>query len=300
MKPFTDKQTELVANFASQAVIAIENARLLKELRQRTDDLSELLEQQTATSEVLQVISSSQGDLKPVFQTMLESATRVCGANFGTMNLWDGEKYNIVADHNIPPEFSAYRHRAPIVPQPGTSLAIIAETHRAVQVPDLRDSPGYKAGVPNVIGLANVAGARTILVVPMLKEDELLGAITIIRQEVRQFTDKQIALVENFANQAVIAIENARLLNELRDRTEELSRSLDDLRTAQDRLVQTEKLASLGQLTAGIAHEIKNPLNFVNNFSALSGELIDELNDVLKRPRWTTRRARRSTSSRIC
>ena len=282
VKPFTDKQTELVANFASQAVIAIENARLLKELRQRTDDLSESLEQQTATSEVLQVISSSQGDLKPVFQTMLESATRVCGANFGTMNLWDGEKYNIVADHNIPPEFSAYRHRAPIIPQPGTSLAIIAETHRAVQVPDLRDSPGYKAGVPNVIGLANVAGARTILVVPMLKEDELLGAITIIRQEVRQFTDKQVALVENFTKQAVIAIENARLLNELRDRTDELSRSLDDLRTAQDRLVQTEKLASLGQLTAGIAHEIKNPLNFVNNFSALSGELIDELNDVLK------------------
>jgi signal transduction histidine kinase len=282
VRPFGEKQIELVTNFANQAVIAIENTRLLKELRQRTDDLTESLEQQTATSEVLQVISSSQGELKPVFQTMLESATRVCGANFGTMNLWDGEKYNIVADHNIPPEFSAYRHRAPIVPQPGTSLAIVAETHRAVQVPDLRDAPGYKAGAPNVVGLADIAGARTILVVPMLKEDELLGAITIIRQEVRQFTDKQVALVENFTKQAVIAIENTRLLNELRDRTNELSRSLDDLRTAQDRLVQTEKLASLGQLTAGIAHEIKNPLNFVNNFSSLSGELIDELNDVLK------------------
>ncbi len=156
-------------------------ADLENKVEQRTSELTELLEQQTATSEVLQVISSSQGELKPVFQTMLENATRVCGANFGTMNLWDGEKYNLVADHNIPPEFSAYRQRAPILPYPGTTLAIVAETHRPARIEDIRNTAAYEAGVPNVVGMADIAGARTILVVPMLKEDELMGAITIFR-----------------------------------------------------------------------------------------------------------------------
>jgi len=460
VKPFTEKQTELVANFAKQAVIAIENTRLLKELRQRTGDLTESLEQQTATSEVLQVISSSPGELKPVFQKMLENAIRVCGANFGTMNLWDGDSFNIVADHNVPPAFAALRQRMPIRPHPDTPMAAVVRTHQVFHAHDLKDNPAYLAGRSNVVNMVDIAGARTIVVVPMLKEDELIGVISIFRQEVRPFTDKQIALVENFTKQAVIAIENTRLLRELRERTDdlseslqqqtatadvlkvisrsafdlksvlttlaesakslcgaafgviflrdgevlrdqaesgcppalmnflrdhpirksratftgrvfmdgkvahlpdvlldpeynfgaapelggyraalavplmrdggvegvlslarpdpgpftsrqielvqtfadqaviaienarlfgqvqertrELSLSLDELRTAQDRLVQTEKLASLGQLTAGIAHEIKNPLNFVNNFSALSAELIDELNDVLK------------------
>jgi signal transduction histidine kinase len=457
---FSDKQIALVSNFAKQAVIAIENTRLLRELRQRTDDLTESLEQQTATSEVLEVISSSPGDLDPVFQKMLENATRVCGANFGTMNLWDGDSFNIVAGHNVPPAFAALRQNLPIRPHLDSPLAATLRTHQVAHVHDMRNNPSYLAGAPAAVGIVDVAGARTLVGVPMLKESELIGVITIFRREVKPFTAKQIALVENFTKQAVIAIENARLLKELRERTDdlseslqqqtatadvlkvisrsafdlksvlttltesaqalcgaslgiillrdgevmrlqaesgcppafvdfmhanpirpgrdtitgrvfmdgkpvhvpdvqldpeydfgnapligdyravlavplmrdgavegvlllgrpepgpftdrqielvqtfadqaviaienarlfgqvqertrELSLSLDDLRTAQDRLVQTEKLASLGQLTAGIAHEIKNPLNFVNNFSALSAELIDELNDVLR------------------
>jgi GAF domain-containing protein/HAMP domain-containing protein len=282
VRPFTDKQVELVTSFANQAVIAIENTRLLKELRQRTDDLTESLQQQTATSEVLETISSSTGDLAPVFDKMLENATRICGAKFGTMTLYEDGGFRTVALYNAPKAYADTQLYKRIRPHPASGLSAVEKTHQTVHIDDIRTQPPYVEGNPNVRALADLAGARTLVIVPMLKDDELIGIITIFRQEVKPFTDKQTELVANFANQAVIAIENARLLNQLRERTEELSRSLDDLRTAQDRLIQTEKLASLGQLTAGIAHEIKNPLNFVNNFSSLSTELIDELNDVLK------------------
>ncbi|MCP4621478.1 MAG: GAF domain-containing protein [Bradyrhizobium sp.] len=280
--PFDEKQVALIGSFANQAVIAIENTRLLRELRERTDDLSESLAQQTATSEVLETISSSAGELTPVFNKMLENATRICGAKFGTMTLYEDGGFRTVALYNAPKAYADTQLYKVIRPHPESGLSTVEKTRQTVHIDDIRSQPPYVEGNRNVRALADLAGARTLVIVPMLREDELIGSITIFRQEVRPFTDKQTELVANFANQAVIAIENARLLNELRDRTQELSRSLDELRTAQDRLVQTEKLASLGQLTAGIAHEIKNPLNFVNNFASLSTELIDELNDVLK------------------
>jgi two-component system, NtrC family, sensor kinase len=226
VRPFTDKQIELLSNFAKQAVIAIENTRLLRELRQRTDDLTESLEQQTATSKVLQVINSTPGDLEPVFKSMLENATRICGANFGQMNLYEGGNFRPVAFYNTPAAYTASLGPTPFQPHPQSGLGTVARTHQVVHIEDIRTLPPYLEGNPSVVAISDLAGARTYFVVPMLKENELVGAITIYRQEVKPFTDKQIALVCNFASQAVIAIENTRLLKELRERTEDLSESL--------------------------------------------------------------------------
>jgi class 3 adenylate cyclase len=221
--PFTGKQIELVKNFAAQAVVAIENVRLLNELRQRTDDLTESLEQQTATSEVLQVISSSPGDLRPVFATMLANAVRICEAKFGVMHLYEEGAFHVVAMHNVPPAFAEMRRNIPIVrPSPGTGLGRAAHTKQVVQIPDLRTEQTYQEREPVSVAMVELAGARTLLVVPMVKEDAFIGTIAIYRQEVRPFGDKQVQLVKNFAAQAVIAIENTRLLKELRERTGEL------------------------------------------------------------------------------
>ncbi|HUI16003.1 MAG TPA: GAF domain-containing protein [Xanthobacteraceae bacterium] len=452
VRPFSDKQIALVETFADQAAIAVENVKLFEAEQQRTRELSVSLGQQTATADVLRVISSSPGELEPVFQAIMENATRICQAEFGTLNLYDGDAYRTVALHNPPPQF-AQRLGTIIRPHPESGLAHVARTRQIAHIDDIRTRQPYLEGNQAVADLADLANARTLLIVPMLKEGKLVGAISIYRQEVRLFTDRQVELVKNFAAQAVIAIENTRLLNELREsldrqtatadvlkvisrsafnlqtvlqtlvesaarlcdadkatitrqkgeffyraesygfsaafmdsvrdipvvperrsatgrallegkvvhipdvhsdpdyqfgealkhgefrtilgvpmlregvaigvftltraevrpfsqkqielvsifadqaaiaienvrlfeaeqqRTQELAKSLEDLRTAQDRLVQTQKLASLGQLTAGIAHEIKNPLNFVNNFSGVSVELIEELQDALR------------------
>jgi GAF domain-containing protein len=231
VRPFTDKQIALVQNFANQAVIAVENTRLLNELRQRTDDLSESLEQQTATSEVLRVISASPGDMKPVFEAMLENALRICEAKFGHILLYDGESYHAAHLHDVPTSYRRFwEQHAPIRPSPNSGLARVARTRQVVHIPDLKAESDYAEHEPFRVVTVDEAGARAFLAVPMVKDDQLIGAIIIYRQEVQPFADKQIELVKNFAAQAVIAIENTRLLNELRESLQQQTATADVLK----------------------------------------------------------------------
>jgi two-component system NtrC family sensor kinase len=280
VRPFGDKQVDLLRNFARQAVIAIENARLLRELRQRTDDLSEALVYQTGSSNILKVIASSPTDVGPALKAIVDSACEICSAYDAGVLLKDGEDLVVSAHHGpIPPGFTKNRISRKWV----TGRAVVDKAPQHVHNLTGPEGDDFQEGRD----LARQHSYHTVLAVPLLQEDEAIGAIVVRRMEVQPFNDKQVELLKSFADQAVIAISNVRLFEQVQQRTRELAKSLDDLRTAQGRLIQTEKLASLGQLTAGIAHEIKNPLNFVNNFSAVSSELTDELSDVLTHERLT-------------
>jgi GAF domain-containing protein len=397
-RPFSDAEIALLENFAAQAVIAIENARLLTELR-------EALEQQRAIAEVLQVINSSPGDLAPVFQALLDKALALCGAAFGVLWTYDGEYLHAAALHEVPPVFAEFLTQGPHAVGLDNSHGRLLAGEAAVHLVDLEADAAYRSGDPIRRALVELGGGRVLLAVPLRKDEAFLGVFVIYRTETRPFTDKQIALLQSFAAQAVIAMDNARLLDEIRKRQAELrvtfdnmgdgvamfdaeqrlaawnlnfqrildlpdpllaerprvgdfvrhlathgeygavdveaevrrlseragtqwsaertrpdgrvievrsnpvpgggvvliysdvterkraeaeirsardtaERALQELQTAQASLLHAQKMAALGQLTAGIAHEIKNPLNFVNNFAELSGELLLELKET--------------------
>ena len=275
VKPFTDKQIELAETFADQAVIAIENVRLFDEVQVRTRELARSVEELQALGEVSQAVNSTL-DLETVLTTIVGRAVQLSRTDAGAIYVFDEERreFRMHATYGMSETMIAAigdRH----IGLSDANIGAATTQRKPIQVPDIRNQPSPV----NAIILRE--GYRSILIIPLLRPDQIVGALVVRRKTPGEFPQSTIDLLQTFADQSVVAIQNARLFESVETRTRELAKSLEDLRTAQDRLVQTEKLASLGQLTAGIAHEIKNPLNFVNNFSAISVELIDELRQAL-------------------
>jgi GAF domain-containing protein len=276
VRPFDEKQINLLQTFADQAVIAIGNVRLFDEVQARTRELSESLHFQTAASDVLKVISRSPDRLQPVLDVIVETSRELCGSDGATIFLLKEEKFHLTAVSGALPGHLEFMLANPVaIGQPGSILNRVLGEKHSLHVPNVMDDPELREGS------VAIGGPRALLAAPLMREREVVGVIILRQSHLKPFTPRQVQAIETFADQAVIAISNVNLFEQVQQRTRELAKSLDDLRTAQDRLIQTEKLASLGQLTAGIAHEIKNPLNFVNNFAALSAELTDELKQAL-------------------
>jgi GAF domain-containing protein len=275
VQPFTDKQIELVTTFADQAVIAIENVRLFDQVQARTRELAQSVGELRALGEVTQAVNSTV-DLETVLTTIVAKATQLSSTEAGAIYVFDDahQEFGLRATYGLDDTVAAeLRTRRLRIGEGAMSDAV--ERRMPIQIPDIQDDPSA------TIDIIVRAGFRALLIVPLLSSDGIVGALVVRRKQPGEFPKSTIELLQTFAAQSVLAIQNARLFESVESRTRELAKSLEDLRTTQDRLVQTEKLASLGQLTAGIAHEIKNPLNFVNNFSAVSVELIDELREAL-------------------
>ena len=274
--PFADKQIELLTTFADQAVIAIENVRLFEEVQARTNDLAQSVNELRALGEVTQSVNSSV-DLETVLTTIVAKATQLSNTEAGAIYVFEEaqQEFRLRATYGMDERIIAeIKDRHMHIGE--TAIGEAAEQRMPVQIADLQNDPSSR-----VLDVIVRAGFRALLVVPLLGADRIVGALVVRRKQPGEFPKSTVELLQTFAAQSVLAIQNARLFESVEARTRELAKSLEDLRTAQDRLIQTEKLASLGQLSAGIAHEIKNPLNFVNNFSAVSVELIDELRGAL-------------------
>jgi two-component system NtrC family sensor kinase len=273
-----DLTVALAEREAELAEARRQQARLFDDAQAKSRDLEEALAQQTATGDVLKAISRTAFDLRTVLEILISSAARLCNAKDGQIFRRYGDVYRYAADQmDVDPAYRRHEQTTVIKPGRGTLIGRVALENRAVEIADAWNDPEYAEKDE-----ARLGKVRAMLGVPLMRNGESIGAFALARSEPVPFTQRQVELVATFADQAVIAIENVRLFDEVQARTQELATSLDDLRKAQDRLIQSEKLASLGQLTAGIAHEIKNPLNFVNNFSALSRELVDELAETMK------------------